>query len=223
MKSDKQITENVFQALLWDARVSPARIDVDSNKGYVTLTGTVDNFHKKWSAIDNTMKVANVLKVIDKIKVVPADSVDDATIQKHIEEALSNDSRLEQSDISCFVLKGSVSLQGRVKSFYQKIAAEESCRWIKGVVNVVNQIDVVPSNRDYDEQIRRRVRDLIGENLQTEAKTIKIKVENGIVLLGGHVRTNINKIYAETLASMVSNVAYVQNELIVEQDDNKNI
>jgi hypothetical protein len=32
MKSDKQIEENVFQALLWDARVSPVRIDVETTE-----------------------------------------------------------------------------------------------------------------------------------------------------------------------------------------------
>ena len=66
MKSDEQITENVFQALIWDAQ-SPAD-ESETHQGQVTLTGTVDNFHKKWSAIDNAMKVANVVDVIDQIQ-----------------------------------------------------------------------------------------------------------------------------------------------------------
>jgi osmotically-inducible protein OsmY len=222
MKSDKQITESVFQALLWDARVSPARIDVDTKNGHVTLRGTVDNFHKKWSAIDNAMKVANVVKVIDQIKVQPTDVVDDATLQQHIEKALSNDGRLAQTHISCFVENGSVSLQGSVHTFYQRVAAEESCRWVKGVVNVVNEIEVVPRSSDYDEQIRRRIKDLIDQNIKTNTTNIDIQVENGIVLLRGHVKSYVNKIYAETLASMVSNVSYIQNELIVKVEENKN-
>jgi osmotically-inducible protein OsmY len=218
MESDKKITESVFQALLWDARVSPARIEVESNNGYVTLSGTVDNFHKKWSAIDNAMKVAHVVKVIDQIKVVPTDSVHDATIQQHIERALSNDSRLEQTQISCLVKDGTVSLQGTVHSFYQRVTAEETCRWVKGVVNVINEIDVVARSSDYDEQIKRRINNLINQNLRTDTKGIEIQVQNGIVLLSGQVENYVNKVYAETLASMVSNVSYVQNEIIVKSD-----
>jgi osmotically-inducible protein OsmY len=222
MESDKQITENVFQALLWDARVSPARIDVDTKNGHVTLSGTVDNFHKKWSAIDNAMKVANVVHVVDHIKVEPTDVVTDAALQQNIEKALLNDSRLAQTHIGCSVENGSISLQGSVHTFYQRVAAEESCRWVKGVVNVINEIEVVPRDSDYDEQIHRRIKDLIDQNIKTNTTNINIQVENGIVLLTGHVKSYINKIYAETLASMVSNVSYIQNELIVEVGEDTN-
>ena len=220
MKSDKQITDNVFQTLLWDARVSPARINVNTINGQVTLKGTVDNFHKKWSAIDNALKVENVVDVIDKIKVQPMDIVEDEALRQHIENALSNDSRLAQTNISCFVENGSVSLKGNVHTFYQRVAAEESCRWVKGVVDVINQIEVVPRGSDYDEQIRRRIRDLIDQNISTSVNDIEIKVKNGIVLLSGHVQGFVNKVYAETLASMVSNVSYVQNELILKHELN---
>jgi osmotically-inducible protein OsmY len=222
MKSDKQITENVFQALLWDARVSPARIDVETVNGQVTLTGTVDNFHKKWSAIDHAMRVANVVKVLDQIKVQPTDSVDDETLRRHIEDALSNDSRLAQTHISCSVENGSVSLQGNVHSFYQRVAAEESSRWVKGVVNVINKIEVVPRSSGYDEQIRRRIKELIDQNIKTRTNGIDVKAQNGIVLLSGHVQSYVNKVYAETLASMVSNVSHVQNELIIKEENDNN-
>jgi osmotically-inducible protein OsmY len=221
MKSDKQITDNIIQVLLWDARVSPARIDVHTENGYVTLSGTVDNYYKKWSAIDNAMKVSGVVEVIDQIKVKPKDLVKDVIIQGNIEKAFSNDSRLEQCHISGNVRNGSVSLTGKVKSFYQKIAAEESCRWVKGVTNVENHIDVVPRGIDHDKQIRRRIKDLIEQNMRADTNEIDIKVENGIVLLKGRVSNLINKIYAETLASLVTNVTFVQNELILShKDDN---
>ncbi len=222
MSSDKQITESVFQALLWDARVSPARIDVETTEGQVTLTGTVDNFYKKWSAIENAIKVANVVKVIDQIKVKPTDVVDDSTLRQNIEEALSNDSRLDQTHISCSVENGSVSLRGNVHSFYQRVAAEESCRWVKGVVNVINKIEVVPRGSDHDEQIQRRLKEIINQNLTEGINGINVKVENGIVLLSGHVPSLVIKIYTETLASMVSNVSYVLNELIVGGEDKNN-
>jgi osmotically-inducible protein OsmY len=215
MISDKMITDNVIQALLWDARVSPSRIVVKTKNGHVTLSGTVDNFHKKWSALDNALKISGVDEVIDDIKVKPNDSVDDAVLQDNIQKAISNDSRLEQLGIFCSVLEGCVSLSGKVNTYYQKLAAEESCRWVKGVVNVENEIEVVPKGKDHDQNIKKRIEDQIEQNIRSNSEEIIINVENGIVLLTGRVTNSVTKIYAETLASMVSNVSYVKNDLIV--------
>jgi osmotically-inducible protein OsmY len=215
MKTDKQITANVIQALLWDARVSPVRLDVETFNGKVTLSGRVDNFHKKWSAIDTAMKVSEVLEVIDEIKVEPTDVVEDALLQKSILETLKMDSRLEHKGISCSVQNGSVTLKGEVRTFYQKIAAEESCRWVKGVINVKNYIKVLPHANNLDKQIERRISELIKQNMRNNKNDIKIVVENGIVTLSGHVGNIMNKVYAETMASMVSNVSFVQNNIVI--------
>jgi osmotically-inducible protein OsmY len=59
-------------------------------------------------------------------------------------------------EIKCEVLNGTVSLHGEVHSYYQRLAAEESCRWVKGVVNVENKIEVVPRNREFDQKIKKK-------------------------------------------------------------------
>jgi osmotically-inducible protein OsmY len=74
----------VLLLLTGHTKVIYARIDVKTNKGHVRLSGTVDNFYKKWSAIDNALKVSEVAEVIDQIKVKPTDTVDDRVLQKNI-------------------------------------------------------------------------------------------------------------------------------------------
>jgi osmotically-inducible protein OsmY len=213
MNTDKQITENVIQALLWDARLSPVRLDVETFDGRVTLNGRVDNFHKKWSAIDTAMKVSGVLEVIDEIIVEPTDVVVDTVLKKNILKTLKMDSRIEDEEISCSVQDGSITLEGNVRTFYQKIAAEESCRWVKGVITVKNLIRVLPHGNNLDKQIKRRIADLIRQNIRGNTNNIEIKVENGIVTLSGQINSIVNKVYAETMASMVANVSYVYNAL----------
>ena len=80
---------------------------------------------------------------LTKFKVEPTDAVEDeATMQQHIEKALANDSRLAQTQISCNVENGSVSLQGNVRYILsaREMAAEgRLSTWVKGVVDVINQ------------------------------------------------------------------------------------
>jgi osmotically-inducible protein OsmY len=215
MRSDKQITEAVIQALVWDARVSPSRIEVHTLGGIVTLSGTVDNYHKKWSALDTALRMPNVVEVRDEIKVLPADAISDSELKKNIEDALHNDSRLNTANLFCTVENGTVQLHGEAASFYQKIAAEESCRWVKGVINVENMIKVVEKSCDNDVQIRRKIRESIHQNMREDLDTMDITVKNGVVTLQGEVKHISSKVYAEILASFVANVAFVRNEIKV--------
>ena len=213
MRSDKQITDIVIQTLLWDARVSPARINVKTKNGEVTLSGTVDTFYKKWSAIDAVLKIPHVLEVKDNLIVKTTDKVEDQFIEKNIKEALQNDSRLQQTKINCDVQKGRVLLSGEVVTYYQKIAAEETCRWIKGVTKVENEIEVSMPGKKYDKIIKEKIENLIDDSKLFEDASINIDVDNSIVLLSGSVNSIYQKMHAEVLASLVSNVVFVKNNI----------
>jgi osmotically-inducible protein OsmY len=219
MVTDQQITETVIQALLWDARVSPSRLNVETKQGIVTLSGIVDTFHKKWSALDTTIKVREVVEIVDNIVVKPADSVDDAVLQQNIANALKEDSRLPPDGIRCSVRNGTVMLHGEVENYFQKLAAEEQCRWVKGVVKVENGIEVVPAGTDKDKQIKRKVKELLHQNLRSGTNRIDVNVEHGIVTLSGKAGKIGIKVYAETLASLVANVSYIRNEIIISREN----
>ncbi len=50
MKSDKELQEQVLEALEWEPGVDAAHIGVTVNSGVVTLEGVVTTFHQKSTA-----------------------------------------------------------------------------------------------------------------------------------------------------------------------------
>ena len=68
---DTGITASVKTRLLADPDVSGLRIEVDTNKGVVTLTGDVGSAREKARAIEIAGKVDNVKRVEDRLTVRP--------------------------------------------------------------------------------------------------------------------------------------------------------
>jgi osmotically-inducible protein OsmY len=182
------------------------------------LSGTVDNYHKKWSARNASSQVPHVKEVVDEMIVKPSVKVSDTDIQKNIQRALESDSRLEKAKFNIQVKDGYVILEGNVHAYYQKIAAEETCRWIVGVVEVKNEIEVSPRERTNDINIKRNIDQLFDETDIINEGSIEVQVENGIVLLRGEVDRIYQRVHAETLTSLVANIAHIRNEINVKTE-----
>jgi hypothetical protein len=56
-QTDQGVQREVQLELKWDARVSPNEIGVAVKDGVVTLSGTVDNYTRKWSAERAALRV----------------------------------------------------------------------------------------------------------------------------------------------------------------------
>lgn len=217
MSSDAQLTNEVIHALLWDARVSPASIAVETKDGVVLLSGTVDSYIKKWSARETTFNVEAVKEVIDTIVVKPSTQISDETIKKNIKQMLENDSRVDAAEVEVLVKKGVVTLQGRVNSLFQKLGAEETTRWVKGVIDVKNRIKVQHQTRNVDKEIKRAVERMLLNNQLLKDCAISVTVENQVVSLNGEVAERKQRILAEALASTVVSVSLVKNRLNILQ------
>lgn len=213
MISDNQLTQEVVHALLWDARVSPASIEVSTKDGVVSLSGTVDSNMKKWSARETAFRVAGVEDVIDTIMVKPKAKLSDRTIQKNIKRVVENDTRLDGTNIQVSVKKGVVKVKGEVNSLFQKFAVEETCRWVRGATHVKNHIEVVPSAKVIDSEIKQEIERLLAKNRHLQDCKITVTVENQVVGLAGDVVDREQKALAEAIASMVANVSFVRNEI----------
>ncbi|MCG8605105.1 BON domain-containing protein [bacterium] len=155
MTSDDQITQDITHALLWDTRVSAARIEVTTNEGVVSLSGTVDSYVKKRSAEETALGIADVVQVINNVVVKPKSKVPDRAIRRNIKRALKSDIRLDSREIKVSVKKGVVALAGATNSLFAKFSAEETCRWIKGVTDVKNELEVVRDSQVVDKEDSR--------------------------------------------------------------------
>ncbi len=123
-----------------------------------------------------------------------------------------------------FQVKGdTVYLMGNVVRPTTKESAENVVEDIKGVNNVVNNIEVLPLS-NFDDSIRLQTlrtlqsrgdlyRYFLGAN-----PSIKIIVDNGHVTLEGFVANSGDKNLANILANGISGVFSVTNNLVVEND-----
>jgi hyperosmotically inducible periplasmic protein len=139
------------------------------------------------------------------------DSSADAAVQSKL-----NKSQFKNVKVS--VQNGIATLTGTVDLYEYKADAEKRIHKMKGVEAVRNQIDVAgPSVSDQELQSK------LGEKLAYDRvgygnafNAITIGVQNGVVTLGGHARTDVDENSAIALVSTYPGVKDVVNNIDVD-------
>lgn len=70
--SDRSITQQVQNRLAGRGLASPCRVTVDTRKGEVTLSGSVQYAHQKGTAVQVATIISGVRRVIDRLIVKAA-------------------------------------------------------------------------------------------------------------------------------------------------------
>ncbi|HTJ89140.1 MAG TPA: BON domain-containing protein [Acidocella sp.] len=112
---------------------------------------------------------------------------------------------------------GVVTLFGHVSSLRQKEAALAAARQVKGVRVLVDEIEVrLPdAQKRHDDEIGKRVADIISWFRPQLAPRIKISVSHGVVTLEGEVEHFFEKMEAEQHISLLNGVTRIDNKLVV--------
>lgn len=113
---------------------------------------------------------------------------------------------------------GIVTLTGTVPLYEDKMDAEKRVHGVKGVTAVRDQIEVAGANISDDE-----LKSKLGEKLAYDRvgygntfNAITLGVENGVVTLGGHARTYVDRDSAVSLAATFPGVKDVVNDIEVD-------
>jgi len=192
--------------------------------GIVTLTGSVDLYQQKLDAAKKVRKLANVQGVRNLIEVAGAD-VPDAQLAAQLDRKLYYD-RMGYDNLFNFltasVENGVATLNGDVRTEYDR----DSALWLAyntpGVKDVVNNINVAPVST-FDDRIRIQAarviyRDPVLSRYAIDpAYPIRIVVDRGKLSLYGTVATKMDKEVAGIRASQVFGAFSVQNNLQVEK------
>ncbi|MBD3402330.1 BON domain-containing protein [candidate division GN15 bacterium] len=140
-KSDASVEEAVSEAMMYDPRVSSFEIDVSADDGVVTLEGTVDNLKAKRSAGMDARNTVGVWRVKNMIQVRPG-TPSDETIEERVENALLHNPHVNRHEIDATVVNGTVYLNGRVDTYFEKAEADDEASRVYGVVEVENNLEV---------------------------------------------------------------------------------
>lgn len=137
----------------------------------------------------------------------------DSQLQHDVLDELEWEPRIDHADIGVAVTDGVVTLTGHVKSYAEKLAAENAVRRVSGVRAIAEEIEVrfAFEPKLDDDEIARRILDIFGWNVWIPKDKITVKVENGWVTLTGTVDWFYQGDEARRVAAGISGVTGVTN------------
>lgn len=138
--ADDEIAKRAVNALTWNASVPRDQIQLKVENGYITLNGKVNWYYQKSAAEQAVQTITGVKGVTNLIEIKPVVSPTD--VRQRIENALKRDAELEAKGIQVQVNHDKVTLEGRVRNWAEREAAERAAWAAPGVAHVVDHITI---------------------------------------------------------------------------------
>ena len=138
--SDEEIAKARPEFHRLERLASQERDTVKVDRGLVTLSGSVNWHYQKELAADSIRGLTGITCVINRIDVVP--TVSPSNVKRLIEEAFKRDAALDARAIRVNVHDGKVMLEGKVKAWSEREAAERAAWMSPGVREVDDRISV---------------------------------------------------------------------------------
>jgi len=214
--TDQEIRQNVWDEISHDVRLDSGNVNVTVTDGIVYLDGTVPTYSQKITAAQDARRIKGVIDVVNNLAVSLSRVWTDEEIRNTIRRNLDRDVRITRpGNIDDIVADGVVTLTGTVPSYDQKTAASDDAWTAPGVVDVINDVVVVPPSPRTDAEIEADVRRALDMDPDINAARITPTVVNGVVHLRGTVPTFYQIDEAVNDAWNVPGVVNMVNELTV--------
>jgi osmotically-inducible protein OsmY len=184
---DKDITKHIETEFWADNTIPSNAVDVETEDGIVTLTGTVDNILAKDRARKIAEATVGVRAVVNRINVVPPVALTDDEVEKAVRSALLLDPATESYEVEVQVNDGVVKLTGMVDSWQEKQLCTTVAKGVMGVVDVKNDIAIDYKIQRSDEEIEQEVKQRLANDVMVDDALINVRVEDKKVILTGAV------------------------------------
>lgn len=141
----------------------------------------------------------------------------DSQLQHDVLEELKWEPSIDHADIGVAVIDGVVTLSGIVKSYAEKLLAEQAAQRVDGVRALAEELIVrYPGQpRTSDTEIAKRVRDIIAWDPLIPRNCIMVKVEKGLVTLRGTVEWRFQADRATRAAGRITGVTGVTDLIMI--------
>lgn len=243
MPQSAEIEREVHAALQRDPRVDlrrhPIVIEYQPD-GSLVLQGETESLAAKKIALELAASVRGSRGIVDRLRVAPAQPMGDGAIRDHLRAAMLEEGafvhcRIETAEerrpgaaaeaaadrgnyLEIAVADGVVTLDGRVESLSHKRLAGLLAWWVPGTRDVVNGIEVEPSEDDNDDEITAAVAIALEKDRLVSASSIKVSTRNSVVTLEGVVPNRRQAEMAEADAWYIFGVDRVVNHLRAAQE-----
>ncbi len=177
--NDRDLRQDVLDELDFEPSIDSADIGVMAENGVVTLTGHVPNYSQKMAAERAVWRVRGVKAIAQKIEVRFAGDkkVNDDEIAQRALNILAWNGSVPRDAVRVKVQNGWVTLSGKVRWNYQRLAAESEVRKLSGVLGVSNDVELEVAVRTVE--VRQRILDALKRHALVEASRIRIDIEDG--------------------------------------------
>ncbi|RDU99346.1 BON domain-containing protein [Trinickia dinghuensis] len=215
MKTDSRLKKDIEQELEWDPSIDAAGIGVEVRNGIVTLAGHLRSYVEKLSARKAAQLVEGVKGVVVELDVrIPSSSRrTDEDIATSARSVLAWNAGLDEHAVKVTVEKGCVTLTGEVDWEYQARSAEKAVTPLRGVVVVVNQIQI--KHQPVPTDIPARIEAALKRHAEDESRRVRVDVDDGTVTLHGTVSSLAEKSLALHAVWSAPGVRHVLDELTV--------
>lgn len=216
--SDEQIKKDVVDQVYWDGRVDASKVNVDVRDGVVDLKGKVPDYSAFHAAEEDAWSIPKVIGVNNLLVVEYPGRVNipsDEEIKKNINNMLLLNSYIDEANIDVSVQEGIVKLEGTVDSLWKKIRVEEIAYDMRGVLEVTNELAVVPTKDIVDQVIAEDIVRALERNAFVDADSVDVEVKNGKVTLSGEVTDWTAYRVAIDTARNTAGVTGINNNLLI--------
>ena len=216
---DETIKKQITDHLYWDSRVDASKIMIEVEDKVVRLTGTVPSYAESEAALFDVWTIPHVAGVKNKLFVKYPSAIDvppDQEIASMIAKQIAWNHSTSTEEVDTTVDKGVVKLQGNVDAYWKKFRIEQMASEVKGVLEIDNQISVVPTKNVVDEVIAEDITRAFDRSKLVDLAEIDIRVEKGKVTLSGTCHTPIARLQALETARNTLGVKDVVDRLSLE-------
>jgi len=138
--ADDEIAKRAANSLRWNSSIPKDAVQVKVENGLVSLSGKVKWYFEKQAAEKAVRDLTGVKGVSNLITIEP--SVSPTDVRQRIESALRRDAELEAQRIQVKVDERKVTLDGKVRTWAERDAAERAAWAAPGVTSVVDHIAI---------------------------------------------------------------------------------
>jgi osmotically-inducible protein OsmY len=238
MSAGDDIIKRVFAALEQEPRIGLHRrpVEVSVSEGVLTLSAELDDVAAKKLALELAGAVPGVTGIVDRLRVTPAEPMEDGDIRDHVCDALLQEPAFADCTIKALIKGeletvrdapnaagvievevegGVVTFNGQAGSLSHKRLAGVLAWWVPGSRDVVNGLEVVPPMEDNDDEVVDAVRLALEKDPFVNASQIRVSCRDYVVTLAGEVPREKERDMAEADAWYVFRVNRVANNIIV--------
>lgn len=215
-ETDVRIRDAVMKQLDWDPEVDASAVGVAVRDGVITLTGYVPDYPGRLAAERAAKRVRGVRGVANDIEVRRTFERNDSDIAIDATRALELRTTVPPT-VQLVVRNGHVTLTGKVSWLFQRTGAEAAVRHVRGVLGVVNQIEIATSSVERD--VRHRIVEALHRNADIDARHVVVTVDGNVATLTGRVGSWLQRESAERAAGSAPGITRVDDQIVVMPPD----